>query len=70
MLLLQRCNWGERAVLLTPDPIVAQLLTMEFRPVESQAQCATRQLALNDFQRIDAIFASYSPYIAWKCGGG
>lgn len=40
-------------MLLTPDPIVAQLLSMKFGPVENQPEGPVRQLSLDEFQRLD-----------------
>ncbi len=37
-------------MLLSPDPIVAQLLPMEFGPVENQRQGSARKLSLDKLQ--------------------
>ena len=42
-------------MLLTPDPIVAQLLLMKFGPVENQPESPARKLSLDEFQRLDPI---------------
>jgi hypothetical protein len=47
-------------VLLTPDPIIAQLLLMKFLmkfgPVENQLEGPARQLSVDEFQRLDPDF--------------
>jgi hypothetical protein len=43
-------------VLLTPDPIVAQLLSMKLGPVENQPEGPARQLSLDQFQCLDPDF--------------
>jgi hypothetical protein len=57
-------------VLLTPNPIVAQLPPMEFRPVENQPESPTRQPSLDDFQRLDRDFrfmlAVYRVKVRWR----
>jgi hypothetical protein len=55
--LFQRRNWRERVVLLTPHPTVAQLLPMEFRPVEDSeedAECIPRLFQRRKILREDA----------------
>jgi hypothetical protein len=41
---------------LTPDPIVAQLLSMKLSPVQNQPECPARKLSFNDFERLDPDF--------------
>jgi len=57
-------------VLLTPDPIVAQLLPMKFGPVENQPEGPARQVSLDEFQCLDPDFrfmlAVYSVEVRWR----
>ena len=43
-------------MLLTPDPIVAQLRPMKLGPVENQPEGPARQLSLDQFQSLDSDF--------------
>jgi hypothetical protein len=69
-MLRQWVDRDQRLERLRPLPAIRQLVGVQRCPFAHESQRAGWQRPVEDLQAPSSIWATYSPYWAWKCGGG